>query len=87
MHLIFPCNLVPMGLARALPGASRHGHDQPRGKGRTSWHPVLPLLFNQMSEEKKGGDVVHCALTWGKIYRNRNADTPTLHAPFCGIIA
>jgi hypothetical protein len=38
------CNLFPMGLARALPRVS-HVRLHMRGKGRTSWHPVLSLLF------------------------------------------
>src|SRR5260370_8918390 len=33
-----------MGFARAPPGASRCSMHT-RGKGRTSWHPVLSLLF------------------------------------------
>src|SRR5690348_11252196 len=33
-----------MGFARAPPGASRCSMHT-RGKGRTSWHPVLPLLL------------------------------------------
>src|SRR5215469_10826344 len=33
-----------MGFARAPPGVARC-YLHTRGKGRTSWHPVLPLLF------------------------------------------
>src|SRR5947208_1216263 len=52
-----------MGFARAPPRASRYSV-YARGKGRTSWHPVLPLL---LSSNKKGSKSFSMRSLGGKL--------------------
>jgi len=56
-------NLFPMGFVRALPGVSRcFLHTCSRG--RTSWHPVLPLLFTLRERYTWDSKWGHWAENW-----------------------
>ena len=71
-----------MRFARAPPRVSRY-YVYARGKGRTSWHPVLPLL---LPNNKERVQVFHYAVVGGKTHIRHSIDTSLLYAPLYGSI-
>src|SRR5581483_11454588 len=70
-----------MGLTRAPPRASRCRFAA-RGKGRTSWHPVLPLLFYV----GKGSHAIYSAFAWRKADHCCDVNLLAMHAPIHGAL-
>ena len=69
-----------MGFARAPPRVARCV-SHTRGKGRTSWHPVPPLLLLSLQKELHA---INSAFIGGKISNQRGFIAFALYAPFFG---